>query len=51
MTREGGALYPIEGSEFFVPADMVIPSIGQAPDLSFLPPTRSWSASAGGPCR
>jgi NADH-quinone oxidoreductase subunit F len=29
---------PIEGSEFFVPADTVIPSIGQAPDLSFLPP-------------
>lgn len=28
---------PIEGSEFFVPADAVIPSIGQAPDLSFLP--------------
>ena len=29
---------PIEGSEFFAPADTVIPSIGQAPDLSFLPP-------------
>lgn len=29
---------PIEGSEFFAPADAVIPSIGQAPDLSFLPP-------------
>jgi NADH-quinone oxidoreductase subunit F len=28
---------PIEGSEFFAPADTVIPSIGQAPDLSFLP--------------
>lgn len=28
---------PIEGSEFFVEADMVIPAVGQAPDLSFLP--------------
>jgi NADH-quinone oxidoreductase subunit F len=28
---------PIEGSEFFAEADMVIPSVGQAPDLSFLP--------------
>ncbi len=28
---------PIEGSEFFVPADAVIPAVGQAPDLSFLP--------------
>jgi NADH-quinone oxidoreductase subunit F len=28
---------PIEGSEFFAAADAVIPSIGQAPDLSFLP--------------
>jgi NADH-quinone oxidoreductase subunit F len=29
---------PIEGSEFFLQADMVIPAVGQAPDLSFLPP-------------
>jgi NADH-quinone oxidoreductase subunit F len=29
---------PISGSEFFVPADTVIAAIGQAPDLSFLPP-------------
>ncbi len=29
---------PIDGSEFFVPADTVIPSVGQAPDLSFLHP-------------
>ena len=29
---------PIEGSEFFLEADMVIPAVGQAPDLSFLPP-------------
>ncbi len=29
---------PIEGSEFFVPADTVIASVGQAPDLTFLPP-------------
>ncbi|MBM4328947.1 MAG: NADH-quinone oxidoreductase subunit NuoF [Deltaproteobacteria bacterium] len=29
---------PIDGSEFFLEADMVIPSVGQAPDLSFLPP-------------
>ncbi len=28
---------PIVGSEFFAPADTVIPSIGQAPDVSFLP--------------
>jgi NADPH-dependent glutamate synthase beta subunit-like oxidoreductase len=28
---------PVEGSEFFVKADTVIPSVGQAPDLSFLP--------------
>ncbi len=28
---------PIEGSMFFAPADTIIPSIGQAPDLSFLP--------------
>jgi NADH-quinone oxidoreductase subunit F len=28
---------PIEGSEFFVAADTIIPSVGQAPDLSFLP--------------
>jgi len=29
---------PIEGSDFFLEADMVIPAVGQAPDLSFLPP-------------
>ncbi len=29
---------PIEGSEFFLEADLVIPAVGQAPDLSFLPP-------------
>jgi NADPH-dependent glutamate synthase beta subunit-like oxidoreductase len=28
----------IPGSEFFVPADTVIAAVGQAPDLSFLPP-------------
>ncbi|MCE5334629.1 MAG: FAD-dependent oxidoreductase [Desulfobacteraceae bacterium] len=28
---------PVEGSGYFVPADVVIPSVGQAPDLSFLP--------------
>jgi NADH-quinone oxidoreductase subunit F len=28
---------PIQGSEFFVPADTIIAAIGQAPDLSFLP--------------
>jgi len=28
---------PIEGSEFFVEAETVIPAVGQAPDLSFLP--------------
>jgi NADH-quinone oxidoreductase subunit F len=29
---------PVEGSEFFLEADMVIPAVGQAPDTSFLPP-------------
>lgn len=29
---------PIEGAEFHVEADTVIPAVGQAPDLSFLPP-------------
>jgi NADH-quinone oxidoreductase subunit F len=29
---------PLEGSEFSVSADTVIPAVGQAPDLSFLPP-------------
>jgi NADH-quinone oxidoreductase subunit F len=29
---------PISGSEFFVEADTVIVAVGQAPDLSFLPP-------------
>ena len=29
---------PILGSEFFVEADTVIAAVGQAPDLSFLPP-------------
>ena len=29
---------PIEGSSFAVEADTVIPAVGQAPDLSFLPP-------------
>ncbi len=29
---------PIIGSEFFVEADTVIAAVGQAPDLSFLPP-------------
>jgi NADH-quinone oxidoreductase subunit F len=28
---------PIQGSEFFVEADTIIPAVGQAPDLSFLP--------------
>jgi NADH-quinone oxidoreductase subunit F len=29
---------PVEGSDFFVEADTVIAAVGQAPDLSFLPP-------------
>ena len=29
---------PIQGSEFFAEADTVIAAVGQAPDLSFLPP-------------
>jgi len=32
---------PIVGSEFFVEADTVIAAVGQAPDLSFLPPDSS----------
>jgi NADH-quinone oxidoreductase subunit F len=29
---------PVAGSEFFIEADTVIAAVGQAPDLSFLPP-------------
>jgi len=29
--------FPVEGSDFFLEADMVVPAVGQAPDLSFLP--------------
>jgi NADPH-dependent glutamate synthase beta subunit-like oxidoreductase len=29
---------PVPGSEFFAPADTIIAAVGQAPDLSFLPP-------------
>lgn len=29
---------PIAGSEFFLEADTVIPAVGQAPDLTFIPP-------------
>jgi NADH-quinone oxidoreductase subunit F len=29
---------PVPGSEFFVEADTVIAAVGQAPDLTFLPP-------------
>jgi NADH-quinone oxidoreductase subunit F len=29
---------PVDGSDFFVDADTVIAAVGQAPDLSFLPP-------------
>ena len=29
---------PVDGSEFFASADTVIAAVGQAPDLSFLPP-------------
>jgi NADH-quinone oxidoreductase subunit F len=29
---------PISGSEFYVEADTIIAAVGQAPDLSFLPP-------------
>ncbi|MGB6066889.1 MAG: FAD-dependent oxidoreductase [Desulfomonilaceae bacterium] len=28
---------PIEGTDFLLEADMVVPAVGQAPDLSFLP--------------
>ncbi len=29
---------PVSGSDFFIPSDTVIAAVGQAPDLSFLPP-------------
>ncbi len=29
---------PVTGTEFTLEADMVVPAVGQAPDLSFLPP-------------
>lgn len=37
---ESGRRYPkpVEGSEFYLEADTVVPAVGQAPDLSFLPP-------------
>jgi homotetrameric NADPH-dependent glutamate synthase len=39
---------PIEGSEFTIEVDMVIPSIGQAPDLSFLPKDSKFKFGRGG---
>ncbi len=38
---------PIEGSEFIVPADTVIPAVSQAADLSFLPVDGSFEVNRG----
>ena len=38
---------PIEGSEFEVPADTVIPAVSQAADLSFLPVESSFEVARG----
>ena len=38
---------PIEGSEFTVPADTVIPAVSQAADLSFLPVEASFEVNRG----
>ncbi len=38
---------PIEGSEFVVPADMVIPAVSQAADLSFLPVESNFEVNRG----
>ncbi len=38
---------PIEGSEFVVPADTVIPAVSQAADLSFLPVEASFEINRG----
>ena len=38
---------PIEGSEFVVPAQTVIPAVSQAADLSFLPTESSFEVSRG----
>ncbi|RKY03413.1 MAG: NADH-quinone oxidoreductase subunit NuoF [Spirochaetes bacterium] len=47
---ESGRRRPIsiEGSEFFIEADTVIPSVGQAPDLSFLPPDSKFERARWG---
>ncbi len=38
---------PIQGSEFVVPADTVIPAVSQAADLSFLPVEASFEVNRG----
>ncbi len=38
---------PIEGSEFIVPADTVIPAVSQAADLTFLPVEASFEVNRG----
>ncbi len=38
---------PIEGSEFVVPADTVIPAVSQAADLSFLPVESNFEVNRG----
>jgi len=39
---------PIEGSEFVIDVDMIIPAIGQAPDLTFLPEGSKLKVSGAG---
>ncbi len=39
---------PIEGSEFYIECDMVVPAIGQAPDLGFLGPHSTLKATPKG---
>ncbi|MEA2674132.1 MAG: hypothetical protein QOI92_1324, partial [Chloroflexota bacterium] len=38
---------PIEGSEFVIPADVVIPAVSQAADLTFLPVEASFEINRG----
>jgi len=42
---------PIEGSEFVIEVDTVIPAIGQAPDLSFISPEMGIELTEGGTIR
>ncbi len=42
---------PIEGSDFAIQVDTVIPAIGQAPDLSFISPEMGIGSTEGGTLR